>query len=362
MSGSSETPICGRAGPDEVSLESALAGSAVSAEAWDPARFRHVAEIQVALPNSGCIELWEDLLLGGLVAVKVMPVSWTCSSHEEFLNTYEHEREMPWRDICVTYYLGRTLGPGNTCEFIGLFRRFATPAAGKLVRDAEFSGYQATLEQAEEEEVQYCLVLSYCAGGDCFTWLQRSLTVTGGDRESAARSLTRRVVQIMSLVHQAGIAHGDLSLENVLLVGQEEIDPPTSQLRLVDFGAATGAVASGARGKPSYQAPEMHLDGEYDAFAADVFSLGVMIFTLVVGNYPWTSTRPGICQYFRYAVQQGFPAYLVRRKVRAKDGTVKPLSQVLSPVLSSLLSVMLTPRPAERLSLAAVQEHSWLRL
>jgi len=231
------------------------------------------------------------------------------------------------------------------------------------VPDAEASptGYAAAAEQGEEE-MQYCLVLSYCAGGDLFTWLERSLMVTGGDRETAARSLMSRVVRIVSLIHQAGIAHGDLSLENVLMAGQEELDPARSDLRVLDFGAATGAVASGVRGKPSYQAPEMHLDGEYDAFAVDVFSLGVMVFTLVVGNYPWKSTRLGVCQYFRYAVQQGFTAYLVRRKIRTKEGNTVPLSQVLSLGLSSLLSGVLNPNPAERLSLAAMREHSWFRM
>ena len=47
------------------------------------------------------------------------------------------------------------------------------------------------------------------------------------------------------------------------------------------------------RGKQSYQAPEMHGSDTYDAFLADDFALGVVVFAMAVQDYPWTATKKG---------------------------------------------------------------------
>lgn len=238
---------------------------AVVPQEWDPQRFRHVALLQEAPRNSGRVELQEDLQTGRHVAVKAMPSAWVCSSHEAFVEAHPEENELPWRDILTTFHLSQVAGLTCVCEFVGLFHRQA------------------------EEGLEVCIVLSFCAGGDLFCWLERSQPLIGAQRESAARPLMQKVLQAVQTIHAQGVAHGDLSLENVLLLNAEEeaADPLAAEIRIIDFGASTGPRATGVRGKPSYQAPEVHSDEEYDAFAADTFSLGVMIFTLAVGNYPW---------------------------------------------------------------------------
>ncbi|CAK0830706.1 unnamed protein product [Prorocentrum cordatum] len=161
-------------------------------------------------------------------------------------------------------------------------------------------------------------------------------------------------------IHMHGLAHGDLSLENVLLA-EEGGGPQAVDIRLIDFGCSTGPAASGLRGKPSYQAPELHLEAEYDAFAVDAFSLGVMIFTVVVGNYPWSSTRPsaGGCQVFQFYAEKGLTAYLQRRRIRV-DNQVVVLSDVLSPSLTDLLAGLLAVNSSNRLTVAGACKHSWL--
>jgi serine/threonine protein kinase len=156
------------------------------------------------------------------------------------------------------------------------------------------------------------------------------------------------------------LAHGDLSLENVLLADADST-PEDARVKLIDFGASTGGRAIGTRGKPSYQAPEMHTGKEYDARVADIFSLGVMVFALMVGDYPWQSTRPHVCAKFTYYSQKGMALYLGRRKVENSNGEIQPLSQVLSPEVIILLEGLLTVDPQKRLTLPAALQLPWFQ-
>mmetsp|Transcript_18562 Transcript_18562/g.55458 ORF Transcript_18562/g.55458 Transcript_18562/m.55458 type:complete len:362 (-) Transcript_18562:4-1089(-) len=305
-------------------------------EQWDFQRFRFVTLLQEAPRNSGRVELCEDIETSQMVAVKAMPLSWTCDSHEAFLCAHPEENEFPWRDFEATRYLCRTAGLSCVCNFVGLFER-----------------------ETEAHGAEICLVLSYCSGGDLFSWLERGLPITGYAREIAARPLMRKVLEAVRAVHAHGIAHGDLSLENVLL-DTEETDPEAAVIRLIDFGACTGVRSIGARGKPSYQAPEVHSDQEYSALAADTFSVGVMVFTLVVGTYPWQSTRTHVCPCFRFAAERGLPAYLARRKIkRGGRGEIVSLAELLSAELIELLVGMLAVDSGTRLSIAGALTHPW---
>uniref|UniRef100_A0A7S4VH06 Protein kinase domain-containing protein n=1 Tax=Alexandrium monilatum TaxID=311494 RepID=A0A7S4VH06_9DINO len=311
------------------------AAHAVVPSEWDSGRFRFVALLQEAPRNNGRVELLEDVQTGRLIAAKAMPMSWVCESHEAFMAAHPEESELPWRDILTTYHLSKVVGLSCVCEFMGLFHRQG------------------------QEGLEVCIVLSYCAGGDLFTWLERSLQLTGSSRELAARPLMRSVLLAVLGIHEQGFAHGDLSLENVLLVDAEERDPTAIKVCIIDFAASTGPRASGLRGKPSYQAPEVHSDQEYDAFAADAFSLGVMLFTIAVGNYPWRSTRPHVCPCFRYAADRGLPAYLARRKIRGNGDEQVTLAALLSPKLVSLLTGLLCMDGPSRLTPQAALEHPW---
>lgn len=304
-----------------------------SLEFWDPQRFQHVALLQEAPRNSGCVELVEDLHSGRHAAVKAMPVDWVCESHQAFLESYPEENELPWCDIIASHYLSSVAGLRCVCQFIGLCLR------------------------QSEEATEICLVLSYCAGGDLFSWLERCSPVSAAQREAIAMPLMFRVLEAVRDIHAQGMAHGDLSLENVLLLHDTD-DPDAAEIKIIDFGAATASRACGLRGKPSYQAPEVHRQEEYDAQVADAFSVGVMIFVLTVGNYPWKSTRPHCCPCFKYCFDKGFLPYLARRTIQAGDAIVS-LDGVLSPELISLLSSLLATDSRQRLTVERALEHPW---
>lgn len=311
---------------------------------WDEARFRRVALIQEAGRCHGQVELVEDNQTGRFIAVKAMLEEWVCSSHTEFLERNPGETELPWRDISASYHLSVVAQVGCVCGFVGVYRRALAGCPQEV-----------------------CLAMEYCAGGDLFSWFQQSSADLrqGAEREEAAKPFVRATFHAVAAIHRCGVTHGDLSLENILLA-EQPVAGEVPAIRLVDFAASGGPRNVGTRGKPSYQAPEMHMrddSGEvaiYDAVASDAFALGVVAFTLVVGDYPWRSTRRHMCPVFKFVEEHGLPAFLEKKRTRNAEGEVVTLLSTLSASLVSLLSGLLAADPNSRFTLEAALLEPWL--
>ncbi|CAE7556531.1 MARK1, partial [Symbiodinium pilosum] len=267
------------------------------ARPWPEDRFQNVRLLQNAARNQGKVELQKDLSNGKFVAVKRMPITWTGTNHEDFVQRHPSETELPWVDIGLAKYL-HAKGFLFICEPFGTFY--------------------------SDSETYF--VSEFADKGDLFEWCQSGPT-PGEEREQMLRPVARQIVTAVQHLHSLHIAHCDLSLENILLTTSSDNTP---QVKLIDFGMAAikQDLLVGPRGKPSYQAPEMHEQGSYDPCLADAFSVGVVLFGMVAQDYPWLSTKPNGCKCFEFTRQKGLQAYLMKRKARNSDGA--RLSQVFS--------------------------------
>lgn len=285
---------------------------------WDPENFETLRKLQDATRNHGEVYLMRDVSLDRLVAVKKMPTTWIRSSHDEFLSLYWYEQEQPWQDIGCTKFLNDH-GFEFACELKGVYR---------------------------DDQSTY-VVTSFCDIGDMFSW-SLTLVSPGFEREAVVRPIVKQIMKGVMQLHAFSIAHLDLSLENILLTSIAGLGKMS--IRLVDFSqaATTRLIHNRIRGKPSYQAPEMHTDEVYDGFLADVFALGVTLYAVIVNDYPWRSTVPGECKCYAFVQRKGFRAYVAKQKLRDRSGK---LADCLSEPLIELLEGMLAHSPRDRLTL-----------
>jgi len=102
-----------------------------------------------------------------------------------------------------------------------------------------------------------------------------------GAREAVAVGID--LCQALAAVHAADLVHGDVKAQNVM---REK----GGRIVLMDFGAGRvqGASAIGVAGTPMYLAPEV-LAGEPPTTQSDLYSLGVLLFYLLTGQFPYTS-------------------------------------------------------------------------
>uniref|UniRef100_A0A668AR31 non-specific serine/threonine protein kinase n=1 Tax=Myripristis murdjan TaxID=586833 RepID=A0A668AR31_9TELE len=155
-------------------------------------------------------------------------------------------------------------------------------------------------EVIETEKTLY-LIMEYASGGEVFDYLVSH----GRMKEKEARAKFRQVafvcscvmfvfcfcaisyLQIVSAVHychQKNIVHRDLKAENLLLDAD-------SNVKIADFGFSNeftmGSKLDTFCGSPPYAAPELFQGKKYDGPEVDIWSLGVILYTLVSGSLPF---------------------------------------------------------------------------
>ena len=194
------------------------------------------------------------------------------------------------------------------------------------------------------------MVMPFMAGGEMFERLQEEVNTKFDEDE--ARYWMNQIISGVHTLHSAGIAHRDLSLENILL------DKSGRQCKVIDFGMAIRATRGkllspqGPCGKAFYMSPEVYKNNiEFDPFATDVWSLGVVLFMMIVGSAPFERPDAVNDDCFRWVTGGS-------RKLR------KLLNLWNAPISDEalhLLSSMLCEDPTKRIKLEDVMSHPWMK-
>ncbi|XP_062053596.1 serine/threonine-protein kinase MARK2-like [Lepus europaeus] len=168
--------------------------------------------------------------------------------------------------------------------------------------------------------------------------LQHYVLRQGGLAEAEARALFSQALAAVSYCHGQRVAHRDLKLGNLLLDEHMKI-------KLADFGLSLrleqGTLVRGFWGTPEYCAPEVFRGEAYDAFKADMWSLGVVLFAMLEATLPFPGKDTD--KVLQDAVLCGI--YMVPRGI----------SSALQELLAWLLTVDASGRP----SAEDARTHGW---
>uniref|UniRef100_A0A665X6F8 non-specific serine/threonine protein kinase n=1 Tax=Echeneis naucrates TaxID=173247 RepID=A0A665X6F8_ECHNA len=183
------------------------------------------------------------------------------------------------------YRLLKTIGKGNFAK-VKLARHILTGReVSQLFREVRIMkilnhpNIVKLFEVIETDRTLY-LVMEYASGGEVFDYL----VAHGRMKEKEARAKFRQIVSAVQYCHQKHIVHRDLKAENLLLDADMNI-------KIADFGFSNeftlGNKLDTFCGSPPYAAPELFQGKKYDGPEVDVWSLGVILYTLVSGSLPF---------------------------------------------------------------------------
>ena len=124
------------------------------------------------------------------------------------------------------------------------------------------------------------LVMEYVSGKPLFERITEQQNQTFNEME-AARYM-KQLFQAINHCHAQNIVHRDIKPDNIMITNDNSV-------RLIDFGLSKaskkGKQLKTVAGTPYYMSPEV-LDGAYSK-KADIWSLGVILYTLVSGYLPF---------------------------------------------------------------------------
>lgn len=142
-------------------------------------------------------------------------------------------------------------------------------------------------------------------------------------------------------MHTNNIIHRDLKLGNIFL-------DEGMNVKIGDFGLAALLKEVGERkktvcGTPNYIAPEvLYDDGEGHSFEVDIWSVGVILYTMLVGRPPFQTSD----------IQR------IYAKIKNNDYCI-PEESALRPEAEDLIRQILAPKPSDRPSLIEIMSHPW---
>lgn len=156
--------------------------------------------------------------------------------------------------------------------------------------------------------------------------------------ESETRRIFLQVLLGIEYMHDIGIIHRDVKLENILFDSNRN-------MKLVDFGFSVGCRDANKKlkifcGTPSYMPPEIVMRKEYLGRPVDIWSLGVLLFACLCGHFPF--------------VAKTYPE--LYKKIAAAD---LKIPDYLSSAARDLIRRLLHPDPLKRLSPAKARKHPW---
>ncbi|KAG0369162.1 serine/threonine protein kinase [Gamsiella multidivaricata] len=158
------------------------------------------------------------------------------------------------------------------------------------------------------------------------------------------------VVDGVAYLHEMGVAHRDLKLDNVVMSEQGIV-------KIIDFGCSMVyqlpfekqiQMARGISGSDPYIAPEVFTTDEHDPRLADVWSLGIIFVCMTLCRFPWKLAQP--------RADPSFEAF-ANSSGAGKSRLLKLMPRESRPILSRMLEV----DPKKRALMTEVQEDLWVK-
>jgi PAS domain S-box-containing protein len=189
----------------------------------------------------------------------------------------------------------------------------------------------AKMIECVEDDDAFYMVMEYVGGGE-LSFLSNNGDKRGMDEETVRR-IAITLISTIYFCHRNGIVHRDIKPQNILF-------DEGGNMKLIDFGLADfttkGKLLCAYCGSFAYCPPEMLLGIPYFGEKVDVWSIAVVLYSLLTCKLPFGSVQQILA------------------------GKYEEISADFSPLLQNLLHQMFAVNMEERIGLEEVLNHPWI--
>ncbi|ODV65524.1 Pkinase-domain-containing protein, partial [Hyphopichia burtonii NRRL Y-1933] len=182
------------------------------------------------------------------------------------------------------------------------------------------------------------LALEYCQGNELFYYIyeQRHLNI------DTVKKLFIQILNGIKYVHSLNLSHRDLKLENILLADKQKTIVKLTDFGFVrEFNPLKRQFLSTICGTTVYMAPELLKNEKYSGFSIDIWSLGIILFTMLYGEMPFDEDDD---LKTKYKIIHDDPVY----------------KEIIPPDAINLLKKILCKDPYKRPTLNEIINHPFL--
>ena len=206
----------------------------------------------------------------------------------------------------------------------------------KILKELRHKNIIQLYEIMESENKLY-IVMEYCEGKELFDYIVKRKHLT----EKEACRFFQQIINGVEYLHLNNITHRDLKPENLLLTNKKRI-------KISDFGLSTKTSSyyqflTTPCGTPSYAPPEMLRGDEYSGIYSDIWSCGIILYTMLVGNLPCAESKEYLIYECIIKHNYEYPSYL-------------------SDAVKDLLEKILKVNPQERIGFEQIKKHPWFNI
>lgn len=193
------------------------------------------------------------------------------------------------------------------------------------------------LYEIMESSTHLYIVMDYCEGKDLFDYIIKRNQLS----EKKACKFFQQIVNGVQYLHLQNITHRDLKPENLLLDYKNNII-------LSDFGLSyvsnkPDILLQTPCGTPSYAPPEMLRGDKYLGNKSDIWSCGIILYTMLCGNLPCVESKEELIYQCFYNKTYDYPNHL-------------------STSVVDLIKKLLKFNPEERIDFDQIKRHPWFNL
>ena len=262
-------------------------------------------------------------------------------------------------DIICEFIIKDKLGEGAFgAVHLGINKQTEENVAIKILEKSKINKYKGKVRLEREIEILkklkhpnivqlYCvietqmkifLIEEYIKGKELFQYIVLKKKLS----EEESCFYFQQIISGIEYLQKLKIAHRDIKSENIL------IEQHTNNIKIIDFGLSNSfddkknGLLKTACGSPCYAAPEM-LDGKmYHGSTVDIWSVGVVLFSM-------------ICGYLPFHEESNKEMY---KKIIAGKYTIP---SHVSKFARELIHSLLNTNPKKRIKIQQIKKHSWIK-